>query len=139
MLGQVVLYRLDAFYEQLDLALLMSILRDFDYIFELVGIGLREIERELRAAGADELIQDARRKYYRFKRTAGRAAERSRAHRGETYRNARLRDKREAEVVADKVVFLCYETAEERAGVFADDSREEVAHTDNYQRHVADG
>ena len=42
-----------------------------------------------------------------------RAAERSRTHRGETYRNARLRDKREAEVVADKVVFLCYETAEE--------------------------
>ena len=65
--------------------------------------------------------------------------ERSRTHRGETYRNARLRDKREAEVVADKVIFLCYETAEERAGVFADDSREEVAHTDNYQRHVTDG
>ncbi len=38
MLGQVVLYRLDAFYEQLDLALLMSVLRDFDYIFELVGV-----------------------------------------------------------------------------------------------------
>ncbi len=106
MLRQVVLYRLDAFYEQLDLALLMSVLRDFDYIFELVGIGLREIERELRAAGADELIQDARRKYYRFKRTAGRAAERSRTHRGETYRNARLRDKREAEVVADEVIFV---------------------------------
>ena len=39
-LGQVVLYRLDAFYEQLDLALLMSVLRDFDYVLELVGIGL---------------------------------------------------------------------------------------------------
>ena len=40
MLRQVVLYRLDAFYEQLDLALLMSVLRDFDYILEFVGIGL---------------------------------------------------------------------------------------------------
>ena len=40
MLRQVVLYRLDAFYEQLDLAFLMSVLRNFDYILEFVGIGL---------------------------------------------------------------------------------------------------
>ena len=40
MLRQVVLYRLDAFYEQLDLALLMSVFRNFDYILEFVGIGL---------------------------------------------------------------------------------------------------
>ena len=140
--GQLALDGVDPLDEPLDFAcrtarfVRLRLGRD---VLEFVGIRMRKIERELCARGADELIQDARRKYYRFKRTAGRAAERSRAHRGETYRNARLRDKREAEVVADKVVFLCYETAEERAGVFADDSREEVAHTDNYQRHVADG
>ena len=137
MLRQILLYRLYAFYEQLNLALLMSVLRYLDYVLELVGIGLREIERELRAGGADELIEHARREDYRFERTA--RFERPRAHRGETDRNARLRDKRKAEVVADETVFLCYEAAEERARVFADYSHEEIAYADNDERHAAYG
>ena len=142
MLRQSLLNFPDPLDEQLDIRLFLPRFRNLlhlSQILQFCRIGFGQIQRQLGAAGADELIQDARRKYYCFKRTAGRAAERSRAHRGETYSDARLRDKREAEVVADKVVFLCYETAEECAGLFADDSREEVAHTDNYQRHVADG
>lgn len=139
MLRQILLYRLYAFYEQLNLALLMSVLRYLDYVLELVGIGLREIERELCAGGADELIEHARRENYRFERTARFAAERSRTHSGKTYRNARLRDKSKAEVVADETVFLCYEAAEERARVFADYSHEEIAYADNDERHAAYG
>ena len=84
---------------------------------------MRKIERELRARGADELIQNARREDDRFKRRSRAAAERARAHRGETDRNARLRDQRETEIVPHPLILPGEQAAGERAALRAQQSR----------------
>ena len=108
-------------------------------ILEFVGIRMRKIERELRARGADELIQNARREDDRFKRRSRAAAKRARAHRGETDRNARLRDQRETEIVPHPLILPGEQAAGERAAVFAENAHEKVSHADPDERHAADG
>ena len=108
-------------------------------VLEFVGIRMRKIERELRARGADELIQNARREDDRFKRRARAAAERARAHRGKANGNARLRDQGKTEIVSHRFLLPCEQAAGECAAVFAQNAHEKVRNADPDKRYAADG
>ena len=139
MRGQLALDGVDPLDEPLDFAfrtarfVRLRLGRD---VLEFVGIRMRKIERELRARGADELIQNARREDDRFKRRSRAAAERARAHRRQTDGHAGLRNQRETEVIANPLALADRKRAEIRARILADDAPREIQNTDQQQRHA---
>ena len=100
---------LDALDEQLGVRFLFAGLRRFLHdreILELRRVRFGQIQRQLRAAGAEQLIQNARGEDDRLQVASHHTAERSRAERGKADRDARLRDERETEIIADEPVLF---------------------------------
>ena len=125
----------DPFDEDLHFAAFLLFLH-FRKVFELVGIGMGEIERKLRAGRACNFIEDARSHNDGLQCAACFTAERSRGKSSKGNGDTREREERHAEVVAHELRLAHKTAAEERACIFArhTDGKVEHAHPDQRQR-----
>lgn len=112
--------------------------KPFFAICFLYGVGMRKIKRKLCTFGADQLIKHAGREYDRLQCRALAAAERSCAESSQPDRHARLRDKRQTEVIPQAFFAFYRRTAGKCTDVFPRDTGDKVNYPDKEQRTAAE-
>lgn len=140
MLRQLFLNRLDALDQQLQLGLLLCflLLRYLHDFFQLVGVGLGQVEGQLCTGRANQFVQNAGSQNNGLQNIAGLAAEGTGTHCCQTDGNTILRNQGKTQIVADQFAFAGNGTADKSTGILANDTDQEVDHANVEQRHRAD-
>lgn len=131
---------LDALDQQLQLGLLLCffLLRYLHDFFQLVGVGLGQVEGQLCTGRANQFVQNAGSQNNGLQNIAGLAAEGTGTHCCQTDGNTILRNQGKTQIVADQFAFAGNGTADKSTGILANDTDQEVDHANVEQRHRAD-
>ena len=140
-LGQLLLNGLNPLNQQLHLRLwrlprLRS--RNGRKVFQLVGVGAGQVQRQLGAGGADQFVKHAGRQNDGLQCVAHLAAQRPGAGGRQTDGHTRLGNQGKPQKIANLFVLLRHKAAQERTGILAHDTHQKIEDTDHHQRRCAD-